>query len=406
MLTGKQVRVRYARDRIVPYYLDVRDESWQAVAEQLLEIYRSMQGASRGELEDLISETFGEESTLVHQGLAKLLEDRCEFEVVAGQPPEMLRREVFEAAAAYRQSERGDAERGNKFPREEILHEVASRLGISVEEIERGLFADLKSEQKMIAFRDLSAEHLLQRYNVALAQAVLLRAIRVSVTISREPPSRYRQLLRQVKFHRLLCEIERTGPESYTLHLDGPLSLFTSTQKYGMQLALFLPAVLLCKNFELRAELRWGVQKKVKQFHLSPREGLVSHAADHGMYVPPELQLFVESFRKRITEWELLEETEIYPLGSSFWVPDFRLVHRESGKTIHLEVLGFWRRASAVKHLQFLQRYIKTPYLLAVSEELHIEEHLDELPAGIHRFRRMPLVDEIACLAEEYLKRT
>jgi hypothetical protein len=37
MLTGKMVRVRYARDCIVPYYLDADHENWRLLAEQMLE---------------------------------------------------------------------------------------------------------------------------------------------------------------------------------------------------------------------------------------------------------------------------------------------------------------------------------------------------------------------------------
>ena len=89
------------------------------------------------------------------------------------------------------------------------------------------------------------------------------------------------------------------------------------TQKYGVQLALFLPAVLLCKDFELRAEVRWGPQKRPKAFLLGPDDGLVSHYADSGTYVPPELGLFVELFRKRIADWDIVEETEVFSLGSA-----------------------------------------------------------------------------------------
>src|SRR4029077_871414 len=111
--------------------------------------------------------------------------------------------------------------------------------------------------------------------------------------------------------------------------------------------------------------------------------------------------MFVDSFRKRISDWELLEETEVYPLGNTFWVPDFRLVRKSTGKVVLLEVMGFWRKSSAEKPLQFLKRYVKEPFLLAVSDQLHIDEAtLDHLPAGIPRFRNMPLADEIARLAE------
>jgi predicted nuclease of restriction endonuclease-like RecB superfamily len=405
MLTGKMVRVRYSKDRILPYYLDLKDESWRLLAEQMLELFRAQEGRTRGELEEDLAEMFGDESnTLVHQGLAKLLEDRCDFEMAAGRSPEEIRAAVFGAATRHRQGIPGD-DPAKLFDRAAALQAAAAELALPVEEVERGLFADLKSEQKLIRFEDTTPQRLLERYNVALAQAVLLRATRVHVTIHHEPPQRYRQLLRQLKFHRLLCEMERSGPDSHVLHLDGPLSLFSATQKYGLQLALFLPTVLLCKDFEVKAELRWGTQKKPKTFLLSHKDKLVSHAADSGTWVPVELKLFVEAFRKRQANWELAEEAEVYPLGNTYWAPDFRLIHKETGKAVLLEVLGFWRKASAAKHLLHLRRYAKEPFVLAVSDQLHIEEaSLDDLPAGIHRFRHMPLPDEVARLASAALE--
>src|SRR5262249_45938185 len=92
MLTGKMVRVRYHRERIVPCYLDVASPAWLEVAERLLEVYRGSVERTRGELEEDVREIFGDDpGQLAHQGVAKLLEDRCEFEVVAGHPPEQLR---------------------------------------------------------------------------------------------------------------------------------------------------------------------------------------------------------------------------------------------------------------------------------------------------------------------------
>jgi predicted nuclease of restriction endonuclease-like RecB superfamily len=188
------------------------------------------------------------------------------------------------------------------------------------------------------------------------------------------------------------------------LRLDGPLSLFTATNKYGLQLALFLPTILLCRDFELRAELRWGPERKPKNFSITPRDGLITHAADTGTYVPPELAMFVELFRKKITGWDIVEETDILPLGNSMWVPDYRLIHRATQKMVYLEVLGFWRRSSVEAHLARLRQHAKEKFVLAVSEQLNVEEvDLDSLPAGIHRFRNMPLPDEIVRLAEAQL---
>ncbi len=123
------------------------------------------------------------------------------------------------------------------------------------------------------------------------------------------------------------------------------------------------------------------------------------------MYTPPELAMFAELFRKRVADWELTEETELLPLDDGFWAPDYRLIHKGSGLVVYLEVLGFWRRSSAEKHLERLRRHVREPFLLAVSDGLHIDEaELEGLPAGIHRFRNMPLPDEIARLAGELLQ--
>ena len=411
MLTGKMVRVRYARDRIIPHYIDTTDPTWIETAKRLLELFRGQEGKTRGQLEDEQREVFGDDpGQLVHQGLVKLLADRCEFEVSSDHPPEKLRAAVFRAATRRRQhaslvtsSPASDDLRAvvAAFDRTAVLQEVASELGLTAEAVDQGLFADLKSEQRLTRFKDVSAERLLQRYNVALAQAVLLRSTRVHVIVRDEPPQRYRQLLRRIKFHRLVCEFERLGPNGFQLHLDGPLSLFSATQKYGLQLAIFLPAVLLCRDFEVKAELRWGTQRKLKTLLVTPADGLISHYPDQGMYTPPELAMFVELFRKRIADWEIIEETELLPLGDGFWAPDFRVIHKESGLVVLLEVLGFWRRSSAEKHLERLRQHITEPFLLAVSDQLHIDEgELEGLSAGIHRFRNMPLPDEIARLAE------
>lgn len=408
MLTGKLVRVRHARDRIIPHYLDPSDPQWLEAAEQLLTIYRSASGATRGQIEDEVENTFGEAATtLVQQGLAKLLEDRCAFETIAGLPPQQIREVVFRTAATRRGEQVKAALSGEAVVlapaafRPGVLAEVAAELQLTPEAVEAGLFADLRREQRLVRFRDITPERLLQRYNVALAQAILLRATSLQVIIRNEPPQRYRQLLRLVKFHRLVCEVEALGEKSCLLKLDGPLSLFTATQKYGLQLALFLPAVLLCQDFDLTAEIHWGAQRKPKKFHLSPRDKLVSHHVDSGMYVPPELTLFVELFRKKIEDWDIRTETEVLPLGESFWVPDYRLIHRASGEVVYLDVLGFWRKSSFERHLQRLRQHAPARFVLALSEQLRIDDsELAGLPAGIHRFRNMPLPEEVVKLAE------
>ncbi|MBI2803596.1 MAG: DUF790 family protein [Planctomycetes bacterium] len=422
MLTGKQVRIRFARDQIIPQYLEASDPQWLGVAEELLGVFRSSNGKARGELEGEIEELFGDlPQPLIHNGLAKLLEDRCEFEVDAPLPPGEVRDAVFLAAAKNRQATLEAI--GQAFSREEVIQTIASQLDTDPAKIEVSLFADLKSEQRLTQFKDTTADRLLDRYNVALAQAVLLRSTGIEITIHGETPARYRQLFRQIKFHRLMCDIERlsepealakrprkslpnaSGPDVYRLRIDGPLSLFSATQKYGLQLALFLPTLLLCKHFELKANLRWGTEKKAKVFHLSAKDGLVSHQAETGAYVPPEVPMFVELFKKKIADWEISDETEIIPLGKNVWVPDYRLVHRATGNVVLLDILGFWRRSSAERHLAMLQEHAGAPFIIALSDQLNVEEaDLEGLPDNVVRFRNMPLPEEVVRRAAQLLE--
>ena len=398
MLTGKLVRVRHARNKLIPQYLDPRNEGWLALAEQLLLVYRAAPGHTRGEIDDELKEVVGEgPQTLVHQGLAKLLEERCEFEVASDHPPGELREAAFRTAALRRAE--AAAER-RPFDRAAVVAEVARELELIPDQVEKGLFADLKDEQRVLTFDDTAPEKLLHRYNVALAQAVLLRCTAMEVRVWAESPARFRQLFRQVKFHRLICTIHKSAGESYTLKLDGPLSLFSSTQKYGLQLALFLPTLLHCKAFDLKASVRWGTERKEKHFALSATDGLRSHTPDFGVYTPPELRQFAESFAAKVKGWVIATDPQPVPLDDGVWVPDFKLTQPATGKDVYVEIFGFWRKGDVEQHYRRLKKAMPGKFVLCVSEQYRTDEDDGvSFGEGVYRFKRTPLPDEVAKIA-------
>jgi predicted nuclease of restriction endonuclease-like RecB superfamily len=404
MLTGKLVRVRYSRDRLIPQYLNVDDAESMLLAEQLIALFAASIGQPRARLEAEADEAFGDlPQPQVYQGLVKLLEDRCDFETPPGRPPEELREAVFAAATAQRVKIRESI--GVFFNRDTVLDDVADQLGLDRAAVEAGLFADLKSAQRLVRCEETTPRRLLERYNVALAQAVLLRSSCVEVVIRGESPARYRQLFRQIKFHRLICEVQSAAPGTYQLRLDGPLSLFTATQKYGLQLALFLPTLLLCRDFELRADVLWGPQRRPKKLEVSSKDGLVSHQTESGMFVPPEIPMFVELFRQKIADWEISDKTGVVPLGDRFWVPDFQLTHRPTGRVVLLDLFGFWRRSGIERHLELLRAHADRPFLIALSNQLKVDEaELESLPANVMRFRNMPLPEEVVKRAADLVK--
>src|SRR5690242_13996744 len=128
MLTGNLVRVKVAKQRVIPLYLNPESPDWIEVAESLLVIFREGAGRARGEIQSEVDELVGEGlSTLAHRGLAKVLEDRAEFEVVADVAPDVLREKVFTAAALFRKNQLPPAHRV-RFRPEPLLQEVAQEL--------------------------------------------------------------------------------------------------------------------------------------------------------------------------------------------------------------------------------------------------------------------------------------
>jgi uncharacterized protein len=417
VLTGDLVRVRFSRERVIPLYLNRNSPQWLEAADGLLAIFREGVGMTRGEIEEEIDDLFGGggKANQIHRGLAKVLEDRAEFEVVADVPPEQIRERVFTAAAEARRRLRTGRPAQEPsvvvpprptFRPDEVLAQVARELNLTPEMLLATLFADLRDENRMIKFDDLTAQRLIDRYNVALAQAVLLRSVRVDVEIHNEGPARYRQLFRRLKFHRLVFRVRGSMDEGYKIGIDGPMSLFSATTRYGLQMALFLPALLHCDRFRLDAELRWGPRREPRSFHLDASTGLVTHQLDSGLYVPAEIPAFVERFRQVAPAWELSECTEIIELGrEGVWVPDYRAVHKATGVDVFIEVVGFWKKSSLERLLRLLPSHGPPRFVLVISDKLKVdEESLGELPGPILWFKEIPSSPELAALLDTFVK--
>jgi predicted nuclease of restriction endonuclease-like RecB superfamily len=411
MLTGDLVRARTSKQRVIPLYLDRTDERWLETAESLLLLFREGAGMTRGQIEGEVDELFGGggRATQVYRGLAKVLEDRAEFEVVSDVPPEELREKVFTAAAehwrAMRAAQSNSAPRP-VFRRDLIIGGIAEELKMEPKAVVTALFADLRDENRLLRFEDITAAGLIDRYNVALAQAVLLRSVYVKVEVRHERPPRYRQLFRKLKFHRLLYRVEGNMAEGYQFHIDGPLSLFSATTKYGMQVALFVPSLLSCSDFRLEAELRWGPRREPRSFYLDSRDGLVSHLQESGTYVPAEMTAFLERFRQVAPAWQITEATDVIELGrEGVWVPDYQAVHTATETRVFIEVLGFWKRSSLERLLRLLPLYGPPRFVLAISERMKVdEETLGDLAAPILRFKEIPNATELAALLETFVR--
>jgi predicted nuclease of restriction endonuclease-like RecB superfamily len=383
LLTGDLVRARRKGGLLVPRFLDAATRARVLpLAEALVAIPPAMLGSSRDEVSAAISAlSFPARDRVVGLGLAKLVEDRSEYEVAEGIDPENIRREVFlEAAAAHKALDvRGELDR------ERVLADVGARLGLTPEAVEKGLYADLRGSELLRAFRPIKAEELLARYDVSLSQAMLLRATRVVVRLQGEPPAGYRRVFRAARFHGLLHVVEGTEDGGYTLTLDGPFSLFESVQRYGLRLAMFLPAILACKSFELRAELLWGKAREKLTFELTNKHALGGgSAAEIGL--SPELEAFCEAFTKLKSKWRVAVNERVFALpGEIACVPDlvFRRGKGKKPEEVYLEAFGFWSRDAVWRRVELLRKGFPARIILAVGKQLRVsEEVLGEEDAG------------------------
>lgn len=366
MLTGDLVRVRIKAKEIAPSFIKPDDEELLGRAEQLIELYRKglEDRWTRGDIDEAVAEIEGVDTDIkLTRGLAKVLQDRAEFAVVTPVEPAELRALVFQAAARTGPLARHAGPLGRRT-RLDVMAEIAAQIGSTAEAVGAALYGDLKEEQTLVNVDLLSAEALLQRYNVALVQAMLLKATGLTLRLTAPDPKRVRQLYRALKFHGLMYRVTSEGAD-WVLEVDGPMSLLQQSTKYGLQLGLFLPTVLLQPGpWRIEAELRWGQRGLRKALVLTDALGLKSPARDVGAWRSRVEEYFEERFKELDSGWELSPGEALDLGGQELLVPDFTF--KKGGKVAHLDIVGWWRKSYLKRRLATLPPNV----VLAVSKRL------------------------------------
>lgn len=418
MLTSDLIRARLYQGAVKPSYVK-EDEELLRLAETLIDIFERHVGRPRHELDAELKEQIGSGTEfLLHRGLAKLLYDRCELDTHASVEPEVLRQIAFETAArAWRaplpaaDGEASDSlpSRDFHFDRAAVIQEVVRShefddddddgpVRLDAGRFEHNLYADLKDQQILQRLEPCTPEWLLRRYNTALAQAVLLRAVELEIDIRGQEPQQYRALWRKIKFFQLLYRVKGDANSGYQLRLDGPLSLFQSSQRYGLQMASFLPTLLHFRGWTLEASVRWGKRRRVT-FQLDDRSGLTPHTRLSGQWQPEEVRAFPEQFRKLESDWRVSEDGELLDLGGEgVLVPDFVFEHPLTGTRVAMEVFGFWNRGAVKGRLRLLRKHGPKNLLLGLSKALAAGEEVDELEAmgtEVYVFRSIPIARRV-----------
>jgi predicted nuclease of restriction endonuclease-like RecB superfamily len=348
-----------------------------ALSVGVLAAARSSVGGTRKELGEALKtvEHKANERRLV-EGLAKIVVDACDIEGAGDIDSAELRRTLFEAAAAARQK----LGPGVFLDRSQQISALAKERGLSPEAVERGLFADLPSEEKLSSVPDWSPEQLVAEYERAERQAVLLRAARITADVRYASAQGYRALFGKLKFRRLLCRIERRDV-GYRIEIDGPYSLFESVTKYGLALALVLPELEACDSLDLVAEVRWGPRRERLVYRYQKRQASAELSTAP---VPEEVTSLLRAFSEMESPWSAEPAHTILDLpGVGICVPDLVFRHEDGRDPIYLEVMGYWSRDAVFRRIELCEAGLAEKVLFAVSSRLRVsEELLDENESG------------------------
>ncbi len=384
MLTSDLTLSWQRGQRIGPRYLNVEDATYLQAAEELISLVQGHLGQRRAELDQALNEYVGVGTDYkILRGLIKLLLDRCLFETSCPKDPVEIRQALFLKARQHHPVIESTG------LRQQVIVETAQELGCRPEAVIEGLYADLPEKQKLVGFAQLSARQLLEEYNLAQAQALLYRCVEMRLWVEPQQPAGYRQLFEAIKYYRLIHSIKGNSTKGYEIILTGPVSMFHRSQRYGVQMAVFLPALLECEGWRMRAEIETKRGRRFFELSSNQRQLRLLHsikmASDDSL-----VERLLASWMKLSSAWSLEPCREVIDLGESAFVPDLVASHPK-GEKVYLELLGFWTPRYLSQRLKEFEQSGFEDYLLVASEELRgSRERAGKLPSKVVIYKAAP----------------
>jgi uncharacterized protein len=208
-----------------------------------------------------------------------------------------------------------------------------------------------------------------------------------------------------------LYTIEPRRDGGYRLEIDGPFSLFESVTKYGLQLALALPAIRECDEWMLEADLRWGKDRAPLQLRLDGRATTATADDKAAPRLADEVAKLLDDLAALETPWRVTPSRDILALpGAGLCVPDLVFTHADSGECVYLEVLGFWSRPAVWRRVELVERGLPQRILFAVSQRLRVSEEAlgDDVPGALFVYKRVlsarAILERVELLANRVTK--
>lgn len=337
MLSKDHLRFSADGGRVVPKLL----KSTPAIvelADKILAHWREGVGQQRGELEDAATAVLHQtRSLMIAKGLQKLVIDECTFRDAASSAE--LRERAFALTAIRLRAPVADP----------LAHRdaLAAELGLDGATLSAQLYGDLPDAAVLEAGCPWDAAMLLARYNLAQCQGLLLTATELTVTIHDREVGLRRKLLKALRFQRLLAEVRPAG-DALQLVISGPGTVLDQASRYGLNLALFLPALACAKRWEASAWVQPLRTGSAARLELSDELGLVGDTRFLG-YVPEEIRTLERELRAKKPEWTIEEPQLIALRSGELIVPDLQV--RISSRVVPVELFHRWHSTALTRRL-------------------------------------------------------
>lgn len=341
----------------------------------------------------------------VIRGLAAVLDGRCTFGNDPPIKPVDLRTALFNKGPVTHKSDFF-----SQTIREQVLAETAVHFGLTSQEAENTLFADLAEEQILLDVGEpIAPGDLIDRYNLELARGLLYWAREVRLHIH----DSYKDLFKYIKLFKLMYTIhpldDDNSPIGYHITLHGPISPFVkSTIRYGLQFAKFLPALLLCQHWQMEADVQPSSMRSHQplRYTLDDQTDLRTHFKPSALFDSQLEADFSAEFEAKYSgarrKWELAREDELIVTDDTVMIPDFSFTHRKDGRRALLEIVGFWHPDYLRRKLAKVRQAGRQDLILLVYQSANVSEgSFEAASAGeVLTFTRKPILKDVLAAVE------
>ena len=380
MLTKTLLQTTYRQGKVYPFKLPLTEKTL-LLAERLISLFKTSTEGNRAEIEETLrSFNIKGINPKVIQGLGKLLFDRSEFTEYQKVDYPALRADVFDRSVEYwKQVSNDDIDYAAH--KNEIINSLSDEHIALSKGSFNWLYGDISDNQKLCAFKDLTPEDLIHRFNISQVQGVLLNTRKLLLKVSTRFDASVKQVFQLLKFFQLMFSVEDCNEREITFEIDGPSSVLENARSYGLEIANFFPAILILNTaWEMEATVERSGVKRDFNLTIKSDNPYKTYYNSQKYWLNEKVEDLVQRFNQKYSDKKLVAtcENTIFPLsGNRYLLPDIKIT--KGKKVYYIE----WLRYLSPEKLERLKHIIPElpkQYVFAIKGK---RAKLESLIAGV-----------------------